>query len=84
MTASASKRLYSRLPTTVTSDCQRLLTAGFEACGGILDGRERLVDLEHVGDDLCARRLEAVAGQTANESRIAVSWAADTCMSGKG
>ena len=38
--------------------CQRLLTAGIEAWSGVLELSERFVDLERLGDVLCALRHE--------------------------
>ena len=60
------------------SECQRLLTVGFEAWGGVLDVGEGRVDLEHVGDVLCALRSELVVVETANKAEIAASAAADS------
>ena len=58
--------------------CQGLLTVEIEAWGGVLDTRQRFVDREHVGDDLCASHREVIAAQTANGRRIDLSAAADS------
>ena len=41
--------------------------------GGVLDARERLVDLEGLGDVLCALRPEKVVLKAANRAEIGVS-----------
>ena len=45
--------------------CQRLLTVAFGAFGGVLDGGEGCVDLEHVGDMLRSLRLESIVAEAA-------------------
>ena len=61
----------------VKSECQRLLTVGDRANGGILDRGEGGVRLEEVGDDLRALHLQLVVAQTANKHGIWVSAAID-------
>ena len=62
----------------VKSVCQRLLTVGIEAWGGVLECLERGIRLEALREVLGGLRVETVASETANESRIEVSEAADT------
>ena len=79
--ASASRRLFSRLPLRDASECQRLLTlstVGKEAQDGILEVFERRVDREHVGDVLSPLRAELIVVEAASEGRIGVSAAADS------
>ena len=54
------------------SECQRLLTVGTRAIGGIPDRGEGGVRLQEVGDDLRALYLQLVAAQTANKNGIRV------------
>ena len=76
--------LSHRLRTQSRSNCQRLLTVGIDACGGVLDVGEGRVDLEHVGDVLCTLCTELVVVETASESQIGLSAAADSRKSGVG
>ena len=57
---------------------QRLLTVEFKACSGVLELFEGLVLFEALSKVLGGLCVEFVARQTANESRIGVSAAADT------
>ena len=49
--------------------------------GSILDALQRLVDLEHVRDVLCPINTKFVVPDAADENRMTVSTAADTCVS---
>ena len=51
------------------------------AGGGVLERGEGLVFGEALGEVLGRLRVEVVVPQAANESRIAVLWAADTFVS---
>ena len=66
------------LRTRVGKQCHGLLTVENATMRSVLDARQRFVDREHVGDDLCASRLEIVAVQAANNGPITASGAADT------
>ena len=48
--------------------------------GGVLDGRQRAVDLKSLGEELGARVFDAVIGDAANEEGTRVSAVADTCQ----
>ena len=50
--------------------------------GGVLDARERLVDLEGLSDVLCALRPELIVFETAHTADIEVSAAADSRETG--
>ena len=50
------------------------------AGGGVLDARKRLVDGEHVGDDLCSLHLQIVVAKAASEVEHGLSVAADRCQ----
>ena len=69
------------LRTGVQTRCQRLLSVRIEAWGGVLDARQRLVDLEHVGDVRGALYLQTVGAEAAKEGKIGASAAADTFVS---
>ena len=68
----------NKLQKRVKWRCQRLLTVGFEACGGVLEVGEGRVDLKRLSDVLCALWSELVVVETANNAKIAVSAAADS------
>ena len=74
--------LLVSLRVMVKSECQRLLTVGTRAIGGIPDRGEGGVRLQEVGNDLRALHLQLVAAQTANKNGIWVSAAADSRRSG--
>ena len=47
-------------------------------CGSVLDACERLVDGEHVGNDLCALHLKAIAADSVNVSQSEASAGRDS------
>ena len=75
---SALRPLSRRLQTRDASKCQRLLTVGIEAWGGVLERLERGIRLEALREVLGGLRVESVASETANESQIEVSEAGDS------
>ena len=60
--------------------CQRLLTVGFEAGGGVLERLKGRVRLERRRQRLCTLNANLVVGEAANKSQTEVSAAADTCV----
>ena len=51
--------------------------------GGVLDGRQREVDLKSLGEELGTRVSDVVPGDAANEEGTRLSAAADTFQIGK-
>ena len=70
--------LSTRLRTRSKPNCQRLLTVGFKACGGVLEVLEGRVRLEGLSESLRALGTDAVAEEAASEGAFRVSAAADS------
>ena len=64
---STSNSLPPKLRTRTESGCQRLLTVGKRARGGVLERCEGIVRLEALGERLCALRTDTVLLETASE-----------------
>ena len=77
--APSAPMLFSdKLRARARTACQRLLTVGIEAWGGVLERLERRIRLEALREVLGGLCVEIVVLETANESRNGVLAAADS------
>ena len=70
--------LAPKLQTRTEAECQRLLTVGNRACGGVHERLERRVRLEGLCQVLGTVLADPIGLKAANKSQTEVSAAADT------